>query len=1281
MCRKCILLIFIVLLVGTVGSARAATLFHWTFDGTPDANIVSDTDVASGVTVTSFVDSGITPDDNLSLTYGDANPWYNAGGTSADFNNINATGPSDNDPGIGLYAQDVDNSMDLSLPAFTIEAFIKPRTLRQCVLVRKYGGGQYYIDIRASGDVQFSINDDDNAAVAGAGAIQADTWYHIAGVFDETDTKEPMKLYIDGELAGTAAFAAQPGDSSRGLGIGAIIRHNEATGDAGSTGQFYDGLIDEVRISDVALVPNQFLLYETGGSASRPRPRHRAQNICEGVSLCWKAGEFAAEHDVYMGTDWDDVNDANTTSSEYIGRQALDANCYTPSSLELGTTYYWRIDEVSGAITWKGGVWQFTTNDGKAYEPWPADEQTAVVVDQVLSWTPGCSTLSHDVYVGTSLSAVTNATTTSHHNVEYANVDVNSFDPAGDFDYFTTYYWRVDEVAESETRKGDIWQFRTRVFIEDPNFVAWYKLDETEDVNAYDSSGYEHHAYVDGPPNWDPEDGEYGGSLVFNDDTDVECPAAVLGKLNDQITISVWLKDAYRAGSDNLVFGAESGDYRLLAAVVESSDPEQVLWQAGDINDVVRWDLGGIDASELEGWHHWVFIKSENPNEISIYFDGELGDSNSVVSKTLVNLRDKQLRFGVGRGQSNTFIGKIDDAKVFDRALSAYEVKVLYRGGDLAQAWSPNPYGGQTGVPRDVILSWKPGDYAVSHDVYFGANFDDVNEGAGDTFKGNQALDANSYDPPGDLELGQTYYWRIDEVNDANDDSPWKGRVWRFTVANFLVVDDMESYDPSVNRIGDTWLDGWVNWTGSEVSLGSVAASPPSPVNGGDQSMIYAYDNGDSLGDGLEYYSEIERTFDTPQDWTEADVKILTLYFYGDPNNDANATEQMYVGLEDSSGEGSYAEVKYGYYNDEDMNDIKDNDWQEWNIGLADFAGVTLEQVKKVYIGLGIRGNLNPSGTPGGLGTVCFDDIRLYTPKCIASRLKPIGDLTDDCVVDLADVEVVAEQWLKGDVYLARQAPGDANLVGLWQFEEGAGSDVNDSSGNDYHGTAEGAYKWVAGQVGEHAIDFDGGMIVVPDEGNTPQLRPPNEVTVTAWIKVSEHLNRWRFIVMKGEDDEEPYGLELNTDNALSFIIRDAAGGLQAVDSEDVLLRNNWIHVAGTYDGNNLTSYVNGQVEVTKEVGSVTLYNDPNDALVIGGRWNDTGGRFADIMDDVRVYNKGLSAAEIAYFATDETGYSPLMSEANLHDKEAKGEKAINFRDYAALLENWLDKKLWPPAE
>jgi hypothetical protein len=225
------------------------------------------------------------------------------------------------------------------------------------------------------------------------------------------------------------------------------------------------------------------------------------------------------------------------------------------------------------------------------------------------------------------------------------------------------------------------------------------------------------------------------------------------------------------------------------------------------------------------------------------------------------------------------------------------------------------------------------------------------------------------------------------------------------------VVDDMESYDDTDNWIWVTWLDGWANLTGSALHLG---IDPGHPVHGGEKSMNYYYDNSGSLWGDLHYYSEAVRTITDPCDWTICGVKALTLYFYGHPDNDANATERMYVGLEDGSGPDSYAQVNYGD-NGEDVNDIKLAEWQEWNIRLQDFndGGVNLPDVNNIYIGFGIRGNLNPGGTPGGWGVVYFDDIRLYPPRCVPSLAKPIADFDNNCLVDFDDFTVLGNQWMQ----------------------------------------------------------------------------------------------------------------------------------------------------------------------------------------------------------------------------------------------------------------------------
>jgi len=160
-------------------------------------------------------------------------------------------------------------------------------------------------------------------------------------------------------------------------------------------------------------------------------------------------------------------------------------------------------------------------------------------------------------------------------------------------------------------------------------------------------------------------------------------------------------------------------------------------------------------------------------------------------------------------------------------------------------------------------------------------------------------------------------------------------------------------------------------------------------------------------------------------DWYDLGAKALRLYFYGDPNNDANDTEQMYMGLED--GLSNYAEERYGDYG-EDMNDIQSAQWHEWKINLQDAndAGVDINDVQKVYIGFGDRGNQT---VPGGVGVVYFDDIRLYA--CFG----PAGDINGDCVVDLIDLKIMCDEWLaQGDQLDADLYKDEDSRVNLKDF-------------------------------------------------------------------------------------------------------------------------------------------------------------------------------------------------------------------------------------------------------
>jgi len=128
------------------------------------------------------------------------------------------------------------------------------------------------------------------------------------------------------------------------------------------------------------------------------------------------------------------------------------------------------------------------------------------------------------------------------------------------------------------------------------------------------------------------------------------------------------------------------------------------------------------------------------------------------------------------------FQGLLDDIRIYNTVLAAGEIAAAMQGGGPT-ASNASPADGATDVLRDVVVSWTPGREAQKHDVYFGTVPADVETATRSSPLGvlvSQAQDANSYDPAGLLALGQTYYWRVDEVDASSNVT--KGNVWSFTV-------------------------------------------------------------------------------------------------------------------------------------------------------------------------------------------------------------------------------------------------------------------------------------------------------------------------------------------------------------------------------------------------------------------------------------------------------------------------------------------------------------------
>jgi len=132
---------------------------------------------------------------------------------------------------------------------------------------------------------------------------------------------------------------------------------------------------------------------------------------------------------------------------------------------------------------------------------------------------------------------------------------------------------------------------------------------------------------------------------------------------------------------------------------------------------------------------------------------------------------------------------------------------------------------------------------------------------------------------PSDIEFGSTYYWMVDAINPDDANPTWGSALWSFSTQEYALVDGFETYNDDIDAgtaIFDTWLDGWVNNTGSTVGYIQTPFAEKTIVHSGMQSMPLQYDNGTSP-----FYSEAERQFDSPQNWSGNGADTLVLYVRG----------------------------------------------------------------------------------------------------------------------------------------------------------------------------------------------------------------------------------------------------------------------------------------------------------------------------------------------------------------------------------------------------------------
>ncbi len=601
------------------------------------------------------------------------------------------------------------------------------------------------------------------------------------------------------------------------------------------------------------------------------------------------------------------IDDVRLWTRPLTGDEIAAAMVRRLSGREEGLVGYWSFDEGEGTTAYdksplenhgtiSGAVWTSTSAllapPVLAWGPAPGNKALDVSTDVILRWEPGETAVSRDVYFGTAFADVNGASRDDPRDVLVSRDQTDTmYDLPGWLDFGTTYYWRIDEIGtppDSALFKGDVWSFTTESLA--------YPLDGQR-IKATASSAAE----AQGPEN------TVNGSGLKDD-------------LHSDALSAMWLTATGATGPAWIEYEFDKVLRLHEMWVWNHNGLLESTLGFGVRGAVIEYSVDGIEYLVLGTTHEFARAP------------GKPGYAHN----TRVDLAGVAARYV--RLTINGNWGEI----VSQYGLS--EVRFFYIP---VAPREPNPASEAVGVSPDTALSWRSGREAALHAVYLSQNLAAV---ADETALAATVV-TSSFEPA-ELTLGTTYYWKVNEINDAADWGVWEGEVWSFTTKDLLVIEDFENYtDTEGNRIYEAWTDGWaIAENGSQVGYDEAPFAERRIVHGGRQSMPLSYDNTAAS------YSEATRSFTQSQDWTLYGATTFCLFFEGRAEN---AAGQLYLKVNGTK-------VNYGGSPD----DLKRAEWIPWNVELSSL-GLNAKSVKTVAVG--VEGG-------GASGTLYIDDMCLAKP-------------------------------------------------------------------------------------------------------------------------------------------------------------------------------------------------------------------------------------------------------------------------------------------------------------
>jgi|GEM_PF-335428 len=761
----------------------------------------------------------------------------------------------------------------------------------------------------------------------------------------------------------------------------------------------------------------------------------------------------------------------------------------------------------------------------QAYNPSPADGAKDVPQDKGLSWTPLATAVTRDVYLGTTYEDVNAASRANTMGVLVSqSLDVNTCDPAGLFAFGQTYYWRVDEVnapPDSTVFKGAVWSFTAETY--------GYKVTP---IKATASS-----------------------SLAASSGPDKTIDGSGLNVLDEHssTTSQMWLSKSKQTPIwIQYQFDSVYSLYQMWVWNSNQVVEPDIGYGAKDVK--IETSLDGTTWTTLAGVPEFAQATGE-PNYVH----------NTAVD--FGGVQAKYVKLTINSNWGGAKSSGLSEVRFFYVPVVARE---------------PQPASGSTGVALNAVLNWRPGRTAAKHEVYLTTDSNAVANGAALVTTVSAHRYALASLP---AEYGRTYYWKVNEVNDAATPRSWEGPVWSLSTPDSLVVDDFEKYDDTCNRVYYAWQGGLDNsanvdcgvsayagnGTGSAVGNSQKPWAERTIIHGGRQSMPFFYDN--TTGKST---SEAVRTFGAAQDWTQGGLKTLVLYFRGSSDNGAG---QVYLKINGTRVDypGNAAAIAMPL-------------WKQWNIDLASVVGVSLKAVNTLTVGV--------SGS--GEGVLYVDDIRLY--RSAPAVVQPVD-------------------------------PGTAGLSAYYALD----GDAKDGSGHGYNGTAMGNQTYADDSGYGKAIQLNGTDDYV-DLPIGPLLSTLADATFTTRVNVSNASGGWQRIFDFGMDTNVYMFLTptAGSSGAVRFAITTTGGGGESVLNASASLTG-WHHVAVAFEGASKTMrlYVDGDAVASGSTGTLPKDLGKTTQNWLGRSQYSSDAYFTGLLDEFRIYNRALSAGEIRYLAGD----------------------------------------------